>query len=88
MILIRKLARHATILTVLIPAESPVRNRLWANELKAPQQRIALGYEEGSPHDRNFDQALVWTKNLARCHGPAFILCVFHGNHSTSVGAE
>src|SRR5713226_2751240 len=39
LVLIRQLAGHAAILAILVPAEAPIRNRLWTDELKASQKR-------------------------------------------------
>ena len=36
LVVVGQLAGHAAILAILIPAETPVRNGLWADELEAP----------------------------------------------------
>jgi hypothetical protein len=46
LVVVGQLAGHAAILAILIPAETPVRNGLWADELEAPQQRVSLGHLE------------------------------------------
>jgi hypothetical protein len=56
----------AAILTVLIPAETPVRDGFRADVLKAAKNRILLGDLKSFPHNLDFDQSFVWSKNLRR----------------------
>src|SRR5579863_6473847 len=63
-IVVRQLAAYPAILAILIPAEAPVRNRLRADELKAPQQRIPLRYLKLLPQQRDLDKFFVRTKGF------------------------
>src|SRR5580658_1113209 len=45
LVLVRELAAHAAVLTLLVPAEAAIGNRFRADELKSAQQRIPLRYE-------------------------------------------
>src|SRR6266436_5960407 len=64
LVLIRQLARHPAILTILIPAEAPIRYRLRADELKAPQKRIPLRDLKLSSEDRDLHQLFIRTKGF------------------------
>jgi hypothetical protein len=44
LIVVRQLAIDPAVLAVLVPTETAVRNRLWADELKGAQKRISLGH--------------------------------------------
>jgi hypothetical protein len=57
-------ADDATILAVLVPAESPVRNRFRADVLKAAENRVFFRNLESFPQDFDFDEPLVRAKNL------------------------
>jgi len=71
LIVVRQLRRDAAILAILIPAETPVGNRLRADELKAAQDGIFLRHLEFSPQDGDLHQLLVRTKWFRHKHpGP------------------
>jgi len=59
-----KFSDDAAILTVLIPAEASVRDGFRADVLKAAKNRILLGDLKSFPHNLDFDQSFVRSKNL------------------------
>src|SRR4030095_3455342 len=63
-IVIRQLAAHSAILAILVPAESPIRNRLRADELKAAQQRIPLRHMKLLSEQCDLDQFFVRTEGF------------------------
>jgi hypothetical protein len=60
---------HAAILAVLVPTETPVRDRFRADVLKAAKNRILLRDLERFAHNLDFDKAFVGAKNLSAARG-------------------
>jgi hypothetical protein len=63
-VFIRKLSNDAAILAILIPAESAVGDGFRTEVLKAAKNRILLGNLKRLPHNFDFHQPFVRTKNL------------------------
>jgi hypothetical protein len=68
-VFIREFSDHAAILAVLIPAETPVRDRFRADVLKAAKNRILLRDLKGFAHNLDFDKSFVGAKNLSAARG-------------------
>ena len=69
-IVIWQLAGHTAILAILVPAESPVRNCFRADELEAPQQRIALRHLKLIAQQRDLDKFFVRTERFRHDSSP------------------
>src|ERR1700740_1447073 len=63
-VLIRQLARHPAILAILVPTETPIRNRFGADELEAPQERISLRDLKLFSEDRDIHELFIRTKGF------------------------
>jgi hypothetical protein len=63
-IVIRQLAGNAAVLTILIPAKTPVRNRFRTDELKTSQKRVTLRHLELLPHDGDVHQLFIMSPVL------------------------
>jgi hypothetical protein len=64
-VFIGEFSNDAAILAVLIPAETPVWNGLRTDVLEAAKNRVLLWNLKSFPHDLNFDQPFVGSKNLS-----------------------
>jgi hypothetical protein len=64
LIVVRELAGNATILAVLIPAKTAVRNGFRTDELEATEKRIALRDLEFLAHDDDINEFFVRTKGF------------------------
>jgi hypothetical protein len=62
LIIVRELGLNAAILAILIPAETAVRNRLGAEKLKAPKERVSIWNFHGLPEHFDLYQLLVRPK--------------------------
>jgi hypothetical protein len=64
LVVILQLAIDAAILALLIPAESPVWNRLRTDELEAAQERVPFGHEKRLPKNGYLDEPFVRSKDF------------------------
>ncbi|MBI1737796.1 MAG: hypothetical protein HYR58_00935 [Acidobacteria bacterium] len=64
LVVIRQNAGDPAILAFLIPAEPPVGDRFWADELKATQDGIFLGNLKLLALDGDFHQALIMSVDI------------------------
>ena len=68
LLIIGQLAAYAAILAILVPAESPIRNRFRADKLKTTQQRVAFRHLKFFPHDGQVHQLFIGTKGFRHKH--------------------
>ena len=64
LVFVRELAYHAAVLAILIPAETPIGNRFWADVLEAAENCVLFRDLESLPKDLNLHQSFVRAENL------------------------
>jgi hypothetical protein len=64
LVIVGKLAVYATVLTLLVPTEPAVRNRLGTNELERAKERIPFRHEKGLTENRDLNELFIWTKDF------------------------
>jgi hypothetical protein len=70
-VVVGQLAVDPAILTFLIPAETPIRNSLGADELKTAKKGVPFRHEKGFAQDGDLDEMLIGPENAfqnARSH--------------------
>jgi hypothetical protein len=70
-VVVGQLTVDPAILTFLIPAETPIRNGLGADELKTAKKGVPFGHEKGLAQDGDLHEMLIGPENTfqnARSH--------------------
>jgi hypothetical protein len=62
-VIVGQLAVDPAVLAFLIPAETPVRNCLGADELKTAKKGVPFGHQKGLAQDGDLDEMLIGSEN-------------------------